>query len=73
MLIGLDHTNIQGYVSERSISVEYKIDALARVLACYDQTTWDNLQQRTKLLYRRAASTLLSNADEIIEWIKSTK
>ena len=47
------------YRSERYISDDYKIMRFARLLAGYDDETWNKLKRARKLTYVRAASNLL--------------
>ena len=74
MLIGTDHKNIQGSIQVQDATCitdrrDFAIDALARILAGYEQPTWDKLHTQTKLHYRRAANTLLISKNEIVEWM----
>lgn len=48
----------EGYRSNYSISDEYKIARLMRMLAGYDDATWDRLKPGRQRSYMRAASSL---------------
>ena len=48
----------EGYRSNYSISDNYKIARLMRMLAQYDDATWDRLKPARKRTYMRAANSL---------------
>lgn len=56
---------VEGYASSNKVSREYKVNYLARMLAGYDDETWNRLKDKRRDTYTRAASHLLYEWDEI--------
>jgi hypothetical protein len=50
---------VEGYRTEDFISTEYKQNYLARMLAGYDDETWNKLKAGRRRTYARAAANLL--------------
>jgi hypothetical protein len=48
----------------------YKINILARMLAGYDEKTWNKLRRDRKLTYIRAAQTLDADWDIFVDQMK---
>jgi len=62
---------VKGYRSGDTISDEYKTNYLARMLAGYDDATWERLKADRKQTYQRAAANLLHDGTivaHIEEW-----
>lgn len=56
----------EGYRSDMHVSSEYKINRLTRMLAGYDDATWDRLRADRKRTYERAASMLFHGFPEFV-------
>lgn len=67
----MDYT-VDGYISDSHVSYDYKVIYLARMLAGYDDETWNRLKEGRQYTYMRAATTLLFDHEAIMakiaEW-----
>lgn len=63
----------EGYLSDLHVSTEYKINRLTRMLAGYDDATWDRLRADRKRTYERAGAALFHSWQSFVDAMQDLK